>query len=238
MARELRKKRIDQYRWTTTSRRKPETITDILIHPNTKLVAIIVYKGNDRRNFEVHSPFRFGDFGITEWDELNSIIPKKKNKLFGELMTSLGKKYDRLKVITREIGINPTLPAIEQFHCLSSGRKRKALELESKVHILGLEFNRSLSEGVQFVNNKVIEYPEQGIFFIDVFGDQAFQRISDIHKIDVDTLLSYLGMATNINTPENQRFYAVMRSMIDSHPDKEKLKSKRVKLEAIGYSLN
>ncbi|GKC87620.1 hypothetical protein Tco_1148269 [Tanacetum coccineum] len=207
MTRELRKKRIDQYRWTTTSRRKPETITDILIHPNTKPL-------------------------------LQSLSTKKKNKLVGELMTSLGKKYDRLKVITEEIGINPTLPALEQFHCLSSGRKRKALELESKVHIPGLEFNRSLSEGVQFVNNKVIEYPEQGIFFIDVFGDQAFQRISDIHKIDVDTLLSYIMMATNINTPENQRFYAVMRSMIDSHPDKEKLKSKRVKLEAIGYSLN
>nr|GEU60531.1 reverse transcriptase domain-containing protein [Tanacetum cinerariifolium] len=46
-AKELRKKRIDQYRWTTTSRCKPKTITDILIHPNTKPVAITVYRGND-----------------------------------------------------------------------------------------------------------------------------------------------------------------------------------------------
>ncbi|GJU47680.1 hypothetical protein Tco_1217235 [Tanacetum coccineum] len=108
-ARELKKKRIEQYGWTTTSRRKPETITDILIHPNTKHVAITVYSGNDRRNFEVHIPFRFGDFGITEWDEVNEIILKKKNKVVVELMTSLGKKYDRLKVILEEIEINPSL---------------------------------------------------------------------------------------------------------------------------------
>ncbi|GJT70768.1 hypothetical protein Tco_1030054 [Tanacetum coccineum] len=206
---EFKKKRIDLYKWTTTSRCKPETITDILIHPNIKPI-VIVKKGNDQRNFDVHNPFRFGGFGITEWDELNEIIPKKNNKVFGELMTSLGKKYKRLK----------------------------ARELEPEVHIPGLEYKRSLPRGVQFVNNKVIEYPKHGIFFIDVFGDHAFQRISNIHKVDVDTLLSYLVMATNINTLDNQRFCAVIRSMIDSHLDKEKLKSKRVKLEAIGYSLN
>ncbi|GJS75854.1 hypothetical protein Tco_0725735 [Tanacetum coccineum] len=53
---------------------------------------------------------------------------------------------------------------------------------------------------------EALELESKGIFFIDVFGDQAFQRINDIHKVDVDTLLSYLVMATNINTPENQRF--------------------------------
>ncbi|GJR32151.1 hypothetical protein Tco_1108383 [Tanacetum coccineum] len=183
--------------------RKPKIITVILIHPNPKPIAITVYRGNDQRTFEVHNPFRFGDFGITEWDELNSIIPKKKNKVVGELMTSFGKKYGRMKVIPEEIGINPSLPALEQVPSLSSGRKRKAQELEPEVRVPGLECNRSLLEGVQFVNNK-----------------------------------SYLEMATNINTPENQRLCAVMRSMIDSHPNKEKLKSKRVKLEAIGYLLN
>ncbi|GKG13372.1 hypothetical protein Tco_0350332 [Tanacetum coccineum] len=39
-AKELRKKRIDQFKWTTSSRFKPEKITDIHIHPNTKQVAI------------------------------------------------------------------------------------------------------------------------------------------------------------------------------------------------------
>ncbi|GKB87578.1 hypothetical protein Tco_0959850 [Tanacetum coccineum] len=134
MSRELRKKRIEQYRWATSSRLKPETITNIKIHPNTKLLAIKVYKGTDKRNFDVHKPFKFGDF--------------------------------------------------------------------------------------------------------DVFGDEAFQIMSDIHKVDVDTLLTYLMMALNVSTPANQRFCLALRSLIESHPAKEKLNSKRVKLEVFGYSLN
>ncbi|GKC08794.1 hypothetical protein Tco_1000404 [Tanacetum coccineum] len=214
-----------------------EVATEAVVDPK----ALLELKGlqrHDQKNFEVHKPFRFGDFGITEWDELNEIIPKKKNKVVGELMTSLGKKYERLKMIPEEIRINPSLPAPEQVLSLSSRRKRKAQELELEVRIPGLECNRSLLEGVQFVINQVIEHPKNGIFFIDVFDDEAFQRISNIHKVDVDTLLSYMMMASNINTPENQRFCAVMRSLIDSHPDKEKLKSKRVKLEAVRYLLN
>ncbi|GJZ83432.1 hypothetical protein Tco_0648605, partial [Tanacetum coccineum] len=156
-AKELRKKMIDQYRWTTTNRRKSKTIIDIHIHPNTKPVAITVYKGNDKNNFDVHKPFR----------------------------------------------------------------KRKHRELEPEVRIPGLKCNRSLPEGVPFINNLVIEHPENVIFFIDVFDDEAFKKMSDVHKVDVDTLLTYLVMDSNINTPTNQKFYAILRSLIDSHPDKE-----------------
>ncbi|GJS24580.1 hypothetical protein Tco_0453212 [Tanacetum coccineum] len=147
IARELKKKIIDQYRWTTSSRLKPEIIIDIHIYPNTKPVVITVYIGNDRRNFNVHNPFKFGDFRVTELDELSPIIQKKKNKVVGDLMTSLGKRYDRLKT-----------------------------------RIPGLECNRSLPKGIPFVNNLIIEQPENRLFFIDVFGDEAFQRMSDIHK--------------------------------------------------------
>ncbi|GKA42651.1 hypothetical protein Tco_0735311 [Tanacetum coccineum] len=147
---------------------------------------------------------QFGDFGVTKWDELGAIIPKKKNRVVEDPVTSPSKKYDRLKVIPSELGINQTLHSPEQ-----------ALSLSSRV---------------QFVNNKVIEYPKHGIFFIDVFGDQAFQRISVIHKVDVDSLLSYMVMAGNIRAPENQRFCAKLKKMIDEHTDKEKLKSKKVKL--------
>ncbi|GKB23373.1 hypothetical protein Tco_0862774 [Tanacetum coccineum] len=140
-AKELRKKRIDQYRWTTNSRLKPETITDIHIHPNIMPVVITVYRG-DRRNFDIYKPFKFGDFGVTKLDEL------------------------------------------------------------------------------------------------DVFNDEAFQRMSDIYKVDVKTLFTYLVMASNNNTLANQRFCLALRSLIDSHLDKEKLKSKRVKIEVMGYSLN
>ncbi|GKG50952.1 hypothetical protein Tco_0539076, partial [Tanacetum coccineum] len=106
----------------------------------------------------------------------------------------------------------------------------KHQELELEVPIPGLECNRSLLKGISFVNNLVIKQPENGLFFIDVFGDEAFQRINDIHKVDVDTLLTYLVMASNINTLANQRYCLALRSLIDSHPDNEKLKSKRVKL--------
>nr|GEW25173.1 hypothetical protein [Tanacetum cinerariifolium] len=150
---EIKKKRYNQYVWTTSSRLKPEKITDIHIYPNTKPVAITIYMNNDQRNFDVHEPFRLGDFGVTKWDEFGAIIPKKKNKVVEELITSLIKK-----------------------------QKEKVLELEPEVHVAGIECDRSLLEGIQFVKNKVIETPEHGIFFIDVFGDQALQRINDIHK--------------------------------------------------------
>ncbi|GJU91636.1 hypothetical protein Tco_1304059 [Tanacetum coccineum] len=46
-----------------------------------------------------------------------------------------------------------------------------------EVRIVGLKCNRFLLEGVPFVNNMVIEEPEHGIFFIDSFGDESFQRV-------------------------------------------------------------
>ncbi|GKF88937.1 hypothetical protein Tco_0262900, partial [Tanacetum coccineum] len=175
---ELIKKRLEQYMWTTSSKLKPEPINDVKIHPNTKLAVLTVYRGNDRRNFDVHNPFKFADFGITELDELGPIIEKKKNKIVGELMIYLGKRYERLKKIPEEVGIQ----------------------------VPGLECNRSHPEGVPFVNNMVLEEPAYGMFFIDVFSDEAFQRMCDINKGGVDALLTYLVMASNITTPENTRF--------------------------------
>ncbi|GKD45066.1 hypothetical protein Tco_1269711 [Tanacetum coccineum] len=172
-------------------------------------VIIIVFRGNDQRNFDVFNPFKFGDFGVSELVELDPIIQKKKNKVVGVLMTSLGKR-----------------------------RKRKIQELEPETCIPGLECNRSLSEGILFVNNLVIKQPKNGIFFIDIFGDEAFQRMSDVHKVDVETLLTYLVMASNISTLAYKRFCLALRSLIKSNPDKEKLKSKKVKLEYVGYKLN
>nr|GEY68454.1 copia protein [Tanacetum cinerariifolium] len=69
------------------------------------------------------------------------------------------------------------------------------MELEPEIRIPGFECDKSLLEGIPFVNNMVIKEPEYGMYFIDVFGDEAFQRMSDIHKVDVYTLLSYLVMA-------------------------------------------
>ncbi|GJS50590.1 hypothetical protein Tco_0623952 [Tanacetum coccineum] len=90
--------------------------------------------------------------------------------------------------------------------CAKAGRKRKHMELEPEIKVLGLECNRSLPEGVPFVNNMVIEEPEYEIFFTDVFGDQALKRWNDIHKVGVDSLVSYLVMASTIKTLKNARF--------------------------------
>ncbi|GKD73443.1 hypothetical protein Tco_1331725 [Tanacetum coccineum] len=85
-----------------------------------------------KRNFDVHNPFKLADFGITELDKFGPIIQKKKNTIVKDLMTSLGK------------------------------RKRKHMELEPEIKVPGLECNRSLPEGVPFMNNMVIEEPECG----------------------------------------------------------------------------
>nr|GEX21175.1 protein kinase superfamily protein [Tanacetum cinerariifolium] len=102
-----------------------------------------------------------------------------------------------------------------------------------KVRIDGIECNRSLPKGIPFVNNKVIETPKNGIIFTDALDEQAFQRVNDIYKVEVESLLGYLVIARNIKNPKNQRFCVVLRQMINERPDKKKLKSKKVKLEAI-----
>ncbi|GJR03615.1 hypothetical protein Tco_0526599 [Tanacetum coccineum] len=89
------------------------------------------------------------------------------------------------------------------------------MELEPEIKVPGLECNRSLSEGVLFVNIMVIEEPGYGIFFTDVFV-----------------------MASMIKTLENVIFCLKLNKLIIEHPNQEKLQSKRVKLEAVGYMLD
>ncbi|GKD26559.1 hypothetical protein Tco_1232773 [Tanacetum coccineum] len=110
-----------------------------------------------------------------------------------------------------------------EIHPQSSGRKIKHMELEPKIKVPGLECNRSLPEGVFFVNNMVIEESKYGIFFTDVSGDQAFQRWNDIHKVGVDSLVSYLVMASMIKTLENAIFDLKLKKLIVEHPDQKKL---------------
>nr|GEV03399.1 hypothetical protein [Tanacetum cinerariifolium] len=107
----LNKKRAEQYKWTISSKVKPESIIDVKIHPNSKPAVLTVYRNNDKRNFDVHNPFKFSDFRLTELDELGPIIQKKKNTIVKDLMKSLGKKYERLTKIPKELGIDFALPA-------------------------------------------------------------------------------------------------------------------------------
>ncbi|GKD79075.1 hypothetical protein Tco_1341696 [Tanacetum coccineum] len=155
-------------------------------------------------------------------------------------MTKETFRYERLKKIPKELGIQSALPAPipEQALSQSSRRKRKHMELKAEIKVCGLKCNRSLPEGVPFVNNMVIEEPEYEIFFTDVFGDQAFQRRNDIHKVGVDYLVSYLVIASIIKTSENARFGLKLKKLIVEHANQEKLPSKKVKLEVVGYKLD
>ncbi|GJT09752.1 hypothetical protein Tco_0856794 [Tanacetum coccineum] len=73
--------------------------------------------------------------------------------------------------ISLNFGIHPTLSAPKQVPSLSSGRKRKTQELEPEVRIPGLECNRSLPKGVNFVNNNVIDHLDQGSSLYMCIGD-------------------------------------------------------------------
>ncbi|GJR39798.1 hypothetical protein Tco_1215482 [Tanacetum coccineum] len=174
---ELIKHKYDSYIWTVSSRLKPKPITDIKIHPKTKPVVITVYRGTDGINFDVHKPFSFGAFGISELYELREIIPRKKNAVSA---------------------LPAPVPAPKQATSKSSKKKRKHMELESEIRIPRLECNRALPENVSFVNNMVIEELEYRIFFTDKFCDQSFQRWSDIDKVGMEALVSYLVAASMV----------------------------------------
>nr|GEU46186.1 hypothetical protein [Tanacetum cinerariifolium] len=148
------------------------------------------FKKAQDAKMEVHRPFRFSDFRVIELDELGPIIQKKKNAIAKDRMTSLGKRYERLKKIPKEHGIQyaPPAPILEQAPSQSSRRKRKHMELELEIKVPRLECNRSFPEGVSFVNNMIIEEPKYGIFFTYVFSDQAYQSWNDIHNIGIDSL--------------------------------------------------
>ncbi|GJW49676.1 hypothetical protein Tco_0091027 [Tanacetum coccineum] len=148
------------------------------------------------------------------------------------------RRYERIRKIPEELRIKSALPAPEQASSKSLRKKRKHMELEHEIKIPGLECNRALPKNVPFVNNMVIEEPEHGIFFTDEFGDQAFQRWSNIDKVRMEALVSYLVAASMVQSLENARFSMKLKKLFAEHPDQEKLKSKKVKLEVLGYEMN
>nr|GEV49018.1 hypothetical protein [Tanacetum cinerariifolium] len=129
-------------------------------------------------------------------------------------------------------------PASEKASCKSSRHKRKHMELEPEIKIPSMECNRAFPGNVSFVNNMVIEELEHGIFFTDELGEQAFQRWSNIGKVRMKALVSYLVAASMVQSPKNAKFSMKLKKLIVEHIDQEKHKSKKVKLEALGYEMN
>ncbi|GJS26663.1 hypothetical protein Tco_0487283 [Tanacetum coccineum] len=134
-------------------------------------------------------------------------------------MTSLSNKYERLNKIPSELGLNLALPLLEQDPSLP------------ETYIADFHCHTKLPEGVKFVNNLVIEEPDHGLFLIDAFGDEAFQRVSDVHKVETESLQVYKVMASNVKTDANQRFNMSMSTMINERPGKDMILSKREEME-------
>ncbi|GJS61031.1 hypothetical protein Tco_0655815 [Tanacetum coccineum] len=196
---ELNKKRAEQYMLTIFNRLKQEPITNVRIHPNSKPAILTVFKNNVKRNFQVHNPFKFSNFRVIELDELGPIIQKKKKTIVKDLMVSLGKRYEILKKIPEELEIQSALPAPipEQAPSQSSKRKWKHMDLEL----------RSKCQGWSVIEVSLKVSP----------------LWNDIHKVGVDSLVSYLVMASMIKTPKNARFGLKLKKLIAEHPDQEKL---------------
>ncbi|GKB42845.1 hypothetical protein Tco_0887787 [Tanacetum coccineum] len=74
-------------------------------------------------------------------------------------------------------------------------------------------------------------------FYIAAYTPIALylKEVSDIGKIETETLLGYKIRALNVKSQENQRFIVMINKMIDERPDKDKLTSKKVKLETLYY---
>ncbi|GJX55510.1 hypothetical protein Tco_0285407 [Tanacetum coccineum] len=137
------------------------------------------------------------------------IHPKTKPVVIIVYRSTDGRNFDIYKTVAF---------APKQASSQTSGIKRKHMELEPEVKVPGLECNRCLPKGVSFVSNMVIKEPEYEIFFTDVYGDQEFQTWNDIHKVGVDSLVSYLVLASTIKTKENARFSQKLRKLIADHP--------------------
>lgn len=72
---------------------------------------VTVFRGPDQRVIDVHKPFKFADFGITELDELRPIIAKKNNVVVPNLLKSLKERYDRLRAMPEALNNPSLLPA-------------------------------------------------------------------------------------------------------------------------------
>nr|GEU31502.1 hypothetical protein [Tanacetum cinerariifolium] len=149
-------------------------------------------------------------------DQIKLQVPKqvKSSKRLRMLNTRSSRENTlrRIRKIPEELGIKSALPAPapapEQASSKSSRKKRKHMELEPEIKIHGLECNRALPENVPFVNNM----------------DGSSRVIS---------CSCYM-----VKSPENARFSTKLRKLIVEHADQEKFKSKKVKLETLGYEMN
>lgn len=110
--------------------------------------------------------------------------------------------------------------------------------MEPEIKVPGLDCDRSLPEGITFMNNMVLEAPERGLCFTDEYGNLAFQRWFDMEKAGIKAMLMYLILASPIKRAENKICSQDLERMINEHPERHLLRTKKAKIEALGYHLN
>nr|GEY93086.1 hypothetical protein [Tanacetum cinerariifolium] len=154
----------------------------------------------------------------------------------GKAIVTDDQPEDQRKLVptSKEVCLDPDAPilikkVVEESKLFEMTKTEVIKVVQEEAEKIGLDLKKIISVKAE---------REYGIFFTDVFGDQAFQRWNDIHKVGVDSLVSDLVMALMVKTQENSRFSLKLRKLIVEHPDQEKLQSKKVKLEALVYKLD
>lgn len=56
--------------------------------------------------------------------------------------------------------------------------------------------------------------------------------------VGIKAMMMYLMLASPVRCAENVRFCQDLKAMIEEHPEKHLLRSKKAKLDALGYQLN
>ncbi|GKB11987.1 hypothetical protein Tco_0845910 [Tanacetum coccineum] len=125
--------------WTMTNKLKPKPITDVKIYPNSKPAVLTVYRGNDRRNFDTHNPFRgtckkSATILLTYAEYFTQTILSEVEYTTSPYI-GVTTWYERLRKIPKELEIQSALPARVQVQASSklSRRKRKKIELEHEI---------------------------------------------------------------------------------------------------------
>nr|GEY21695.1 transposon Ty3-I Gag-Pol polyprotein [Tanacetum cinerariifolium] len=70
---------------------------------------------------------------------------------YEDMMTSLSNKYEKLKKIPKDVGLDESLHLIEQDPSLPR-RKREAMKLENETYITGLHCHKEIPEGVKILS--------------------------------------------------------------------------------------
>nr|GEX40438.1 hypothetical protein [Tanacetum cinerariifolium] len=99
-------------------------------------------------------------------------------------MISLSKRYERLKKIPEELGIQYALTTLvhEQVSSQTLGRKRKHMEPEPEIKVPRLECNKSLPKGVPFFSNIVIVTADFPITDSLIMENEHLDTISEMES--------------------------------------------------------